>query len=485
MSAARLHVLHVEGEPRFEVKFLRRALQRDETIRLISLVRTAENKFYRLGVDSPTALKDGFPSSREELFKYDVIVFGSVPASMLTPAQSQWVAGFASRRGVGVVDDIKPGARLLWQGHADGTAQAMVILAEQDYGEGHVAALPVRDLWRWQMDKSIALEDLTHEYFWQQWLRWMARSARTQAQVSVATPTVAVGTDVEIITRVLDETYTPHADARAKLTVITPNGERKVLSIAALDGTDAGAGQFVADSSGVYEVELQVARDDDTVSVSRAFVEAQEYGREMFSPQRNDTQLHNIASICVPTNLSAQEFAVRDWRAQLQLGKARQVIVSTRKQIEQNPNDGELWLLLGDALTQSGAPAEAALALQRASEVSATVRARANAGLAKLSLLDADPDLAERFAQTALGPIAKDLSKVSAPELRGAARAAAVLGRENSRLLRKAVDYFLAAIDKAPQRQRRTHGPSSIAAVALQQHRSHRLCSPSGRTVTN
>ncbi len=38
-------ILYVEGEPRFELKFIRRAVAEDENLQLVALQRTAENKF--------------------------------------------------------------------------------------------------------------------------------------------------------------------------------------------------------------------------------------------------------------------------------------------------------------------------------------------------------------------------------------------------------------------------------------------------------
>ena len=98
-----LRVLHYEGEPRFEVKFLRRALDDDESLSLTSLVRTAENKHFRLGIERPEELIDGFPSTPEALMRYDVIVLGSVPAHLFSEAQLDALHDFVSRRGGGLV----------------------------------------------------------------------------------------------------------------------------------------------------------------------------------------------------------------------------------------------------------------------------------------------------------------------------------------------------------------------------------------------
>jgi len=99
----RIEVLHFEGEPRFEVKFLRRAVADDDNIRLVSLVRTAENKYYRLGVEDPSELAAGFPDSEADLFRYDAIVIGSVEAALLSADQQAALRAFVERRGGGLL----------------------------------------------------------------------------------------------------------------------------------------------------------------------------------------------------------------------------------------------------------------------------------------------------------------------------------------------------------------------------------------------
>ena len=46
-------VLYVEGEPRWEYKFVRRAEEDDRIVQLISMLRTTENKIYRQGIQDP------------------------------------------------------------------------------------------------------------------------------------------------------------------------------------------------------------------------------------------------------------------------------------------------------------------------------------------------------------------------------------------------------------------------------------------------
>jgi uncharacterized membrane protein len=98
---AREKILYFEGEPRYELKFLRRALADDENIQVVVLQRTAEDKFLRLYVDDGDELAGGFPKTREELFKYRGLILGSVEASYFTHDQLAMIADFVSRRGGG------------------------------------------------------------------------------------------------------------------------------------------------------------------------------------------------------------------------------------------------------------------------------------------------------------------------------------------------------------------------------------------------
>ena len=99
----RRKILYFEGEPRHELKFIRRAVADDPNVQVVTLQRTAENKFYRIDVDGPDELVDGFPDTREELFAYDGLILGSVEASFFTTDQLRMIADFVSERGGGLL----------------------------------------------------------------------------------------------------------------------------------------------------------------------------------------------------------------------------------------------------------------------------------------------------------------------------------------------------------------------------------------------
>jgi len=92
-------VLYVEGQPRWEYKFIRRAIHGYAGVELVSLLRTSPNKFYRQGVQSAQELADGFPKSRDELYAYDAVIIGSLEAAELNSDQQANLRDFVSERG--------------------------------------------------------------------------------------------------------------------------------------------------------------------------------------------------------------------------------------------------------------------------------------------------------------------------------------------------------------------------------------------------
>ena len=96
-------ILYYEGEPRFEAKFIRQALEGDENVQVVLLQRTNEKKYLRLGVDNADELFGGFPTTREELFAYRSIILGSVPANAFTNDQLKMIAEFVNVRGGGLL----------------------------------------------------------------------------------------------------------------------------------------------------------------------------------------------------------------------------------------------------------------------------------------------------------------------------------------------------------------------------------------------
>ena len=119
MRDRREKVLYFEGEPRFEMKFIRRAVEDDNNMQVVILQRTAENKYWRGNVTSPDELIGGFPKTREELFAYRAIILGSIEAAAFTPEQLRMLVDFTNTRGGGLL--MLGGRRAFAEGGWSGT----------------------------------------------------------------------------------------------------------------------------------------------------------------------------------------------------------------------------------------------------------------------------------------------------------------------------------------------------------------------------
>ena len=132
VSDRKERVLYMEGEPRFEAKFVRRAVEDDANLQVTILQRTAEDKYLRLDVGSPDELVGGFPKTREELFAYRAIILGSVEAASFSPDQLRMLADFVSKRGGGLL--MLGGRRAFAEGGWAGTPVAEVLPVEFETG---------------------------------------------------------------------------------------------------------------------------------------------------------------------------------------------------------------------------------------------------------------------------------------------------------------------------------------------------------------
>lgn len=132
-------VLYVGGRPNWEFKFLRRALYDDEQVQLVGLLRIArrqpkfdfqsnastrsisplfdgfdhpdddtaeradESVMVRLGTRDEVELRDGFPKTAEELYRYHAVVVDDLEAAFFSPDQLGLLRDFVGTRGGGLL----------------------------------------------------------------------------------------------------------------------------------------------------------------------------------------------------------------------------------------------------------------------------------------------------------------------------------------------------------------------------------------------
>ena len=98
---SRPRILYLEGTPRWEFKFIRRALQEDRNLQLVTLLRTSDNKFYHQGLEGEDTLAAGFPRTPDQLYPYKGLILGSIEAGFFTPSQQEMMVDFVGERGGG------------------------------------------------------------------------------------------------------------------------------------------------------------------------------------------------------------------------------------------------------------------------------------------------------------------------------------------------------------------------------------------------
>ncbi len=94
-----IKVLLVQSYPSYEFRYLKHLLERDSTIQLKTVLQEADLEYAE---QDQSALRV-FPVRREELFNYDVLIFGDVNPAFLSGSAMQHIADFAAEKGGGVV----------------------------------------------------------------------------------------------------------------------------------------------------------------------------------------------------------------------------------------------------------------------------------------------------------------------------------------------------------------------------------------------
>ena len=196
-------VLYVAGRPNWEFKFIRRALQEDDEIQLVGLLRIArrEAKFsfrdksvdsanplfqgfkrddeesegyaepvlVRLGIENDDELRGGFPKSTDQLFAYHAIILDDIEAAFFNPDQLQLLRQFVSTRGGGL----------------------LMLGGQESFVNGGYAQTPLGELSPVYLDKNSDQAaagpyrfDLTREGWLQPWMR--VRSTETAERKRLA-----------------------------------------------------------------------------------------------------------------------------------------------------------------------------------------------------------------------------------------------------------------------------------------------------------
>ncbi len=185
-------VLYVAGRPNWEYKYLRRALDHDNQVRLVSLIRVAKREpkydwrgrsgeqsnplfrgydkkdaddlaesydqpvLVRLGTRDKTELLEGFPKTAESLFRYHALILDDVDAAFFQRDQLELIRRFVAERGGGF----------------------MMLGGKESYARGQFEHTPLSSLLPVYLDRLPAIApthynrlELTRDGWLQPWIR--------------------------------------------------------------------------------------------------------------------------------------------------------------------------------------------------------------------------------------------------------------------------------------------------------------------------
>ena len=95
----KLRILYVDSEPRYEFRYLKNYLDREETIDLNVVLLSSDPEYS----EQDRAALPTFPASRDDLFAYDVVLIGDADTSFLSQSQMQNLVQFVTEKGGGVL----------------------------------------------------------------------------------------------------------------------------------------------------------------------------------------------------------------------------------------------------------------------------------------------------------------------------------------------------------------------------------------------
>ena len=191
---------------------------------------------------------------------------------------------------VNPITEIKPGATTLLTGTHENLREEFVVLAYQRYGAGKSLAFPVQDSWTWQMDAEIAIDDETHETFWRRLLRWLVEGVPNQVVARLPREEVEPGEAAEVVAEVDDPNYLELNNSHVVAMVTSPLDNLIDVPMEwTVERDGEYKGSFVPDEVGLYEIRVEVSRDDvplgsDVVYIRSAPSDSEYYDAGMRAP---------------------------------------------------------------------------------------------------------------------------------------------------------------------------------------------------------
>ncbi len=316
VAKEKLKVLYVEEDPRWEYRFLKNAILRDDRIAPQLLLRGADKEITAADYNISR-----FPPTRAELFNFDVVVIGDVNPDFFLPRDVDNLKAFVSEGGGGVL--FIAGTRYDPAGYAprglgellpaDGSRPAplapagdtltltdagagnpaltlstdeqtqfwktlpsvhwimnvkprpaasvlaesipgkLPVIVEAPFGRGRTMLIATDELWRWRREQG----DRYIYRLWAQLVRYLGQrrlvAGASAGELVLSADTLALGQDVSATAYLEDSLGTPLKDPWVQGYVESPDGTRaEVLFGRAGEGAGLYRADFPADGPGKH-----------------------------------------------------------------------------------------------------------------------------------------------------------------------------------------------------------------------------------------
>jgi uncharacterized membrane protein len=199
-------------------------------------------------------------------------------------------------QGVNVTGRVKPGATILAV-HPTLKHRNMPVpvMAYQRYGRGRTMVITTASTWRWQM--LMPHDDMSHERFWRQVLRWLAAASPDMVELTLDRDSYGPGDEVKVRVRASDETYAPINRKAVWLKKTNPEGTIQDIQLDwSIEEDGIYTGAFNVRNKGVYKLEVSLtSASGESPEASIAFLVSE-----------SDQEYHNAGMDAVLLNAIAE-----------------------------------------------------------------------------------------------------------------------------------------------------------------------------------
>jgi hypothetical protein len=146
------------------------------------------------------------------------------------------------------------------------------------------------------MHADIPLEDMTHETFWRQLLRWVVSYVPDPVNVTASHDRVNPEDPVTIRAEVQDETYLNVNNAEVTAYVTTPSGDELEVPLDwEVDSDGEYSAPFVPVERGLHRVSVSASKSGEFLGEHTTYVEAADLATEYFDAEMREPLLRQVA----------------------------------------------------------------------------------------------------------------------------------------------------------------------------------------------